>query len=150
MSTFFIFRFRYMVFLTGMLVGCSEGKLAINDAWISEAPENVMAQAGYFVIDNDSKKSRTLTALSSEAFESIEMHRSVYDKHTDVIQMIHQSTVEIPPQQELRFEPGGYHLMLMQKKMPLKEGDKVTIKLLFSDAAEFNVNFVVRREKFSL
>ena len=145
-----IFRSLCIALLTWVLVGCSDGGLEIKEPWIAEAPPNVLAQAGYMTIDNGSNGSSTLVGASSEAFESIEIHRSVHDASTGMVRMVPQEKVEIGPQQELRFEPGSYHLMLMKPNSILKEGSQVVMTLHFADGTEFKANFLVRREKFTL
>ena len=131
-------------------VGCSEKGLSLRDAWVSEAPPNAAAQAGYLTIDNGTDQQRTLIGAASTTFESIEFHRTVYDKSTSMARMIHEKQLEIAPQTELRFEPGSYHLMLMNPKKSLRDGDKVPMTLLFADGAQFRIEFAVRREVFAL
>ena len=40
--------------------------------------------------------------------------------------------------------PGGYHLMLMQLKAPLKKGDKVPVTLTFEKAGKVDVTLDVQ------
>jgi len=140
----------YALFCLLLLVGCSEGKFEIRDAWIAEAPPNVAAQAGYLTLENSTSKSMSLVGVLSDAFENIQIHRSEHDKATGLVKMVHEERVDIPANKELRFEPGGYHLMLMKPKLSLKEGDQVAMNLTFADGIKFKITFAVRREKFTL
>jgi copper(I)-binding protein len=38
-------------------------------------------------------------------------------------------TVALPAGKQIRFAPGGYHIMLMDLKQPVKNGDSVPIML---------------------
>jgi copper(I)-binding protein len=46
---------------------------------------------------------------------------------------------EIPPGKEVRLEPGGMHIMLMQLRQPLREGESIPITLIFEEAGEITV-----------
>jgi hypothetical protein len=39
--------------------------------------------------------------------------------------------LEIPPGKEVRLEPGGMHIMLMQLRQPLQEGESIPITFTF-------------------
>jgi copper(I)-binding protein len=133
-----------------VLAGCSKGAFEIRDAWIAEAPPNVSAQAGYLTIDNATAKPMSLLSISSVAFETIQIHRSEHDEATGLVRMVHEKQADIPAHAELRFAPGGYHLMLMNPKLALKEGDQIAMDLLFADGTELDITFAVRRVKFTL
>jgi len=133
-----------------MLSACSEGQFETKDSWIAEAPPNVIAQAGYLTLDNNTSKPMSLISATSDAFEKIQIHRSEHDKATGLVKMIHEKKANIPAHTTLKFKPGGYHLMLINPKSSLKKGDQTAIKLTFADGTEFNITFAVRREKFTL
>jgi len=133
-----------------ILTACSEGQFEIKESWIAEAPPNVTAQAGYLTLANNTSKPMTLISVTSDAFEKIQIHRSVHDKATGLVTMVHEKQADIPAHTTLKFEPGGYHLMLINPKSTLREGDQVTMKLTFADGTEFNITFAIRREKFTL
>jgi len=139
-----------VVVLICCVTGCSEEGLVLRDAWISEAPPNAAAQAGYLTIENNSSQSVALVSADSAAFKSIEFHRTVYDKSTSMAKMVHQKQVEIGPRAKLRFEPGSYHLMLIKPKKALIDGDTVPMTLVFADGSRIEIEFAVRREAFHL
>jgi copper(I)-binding protein len=51
--------------------------------------------------------------------------------------------IPVPPGQTVAFAPGGYHLMLMGLKAPLKEGDRVKATLTFEKAGPIEVTINV-------
>jgi len=140
----------YYVLCILTLAGCSEGQFEIRDAWIAEAPPNVVAQAGYLTLANNTAKPMTLVHATSNTFGEIQIHRSTHDEATGMVTMVHEKKAEIPAHQTLQFKPGDYHLMLMKPKSALKEGDQVAMKLTFDDGTEYKTTFAVRREKFTL
>ena len=50
----------------------------------------------------------------------------------------------IEPGKIVEFAPGGYHLMLLGLKNPLKQGDKVPVTLKFEKAGEVQLSFDVQ------
>jgi periplasmic copper chaperone A len=49
----------------------------------------------------------------------------------------------IEPGKTVKLAPGGYHLMLMELKGPLKQGDKVPVTLDFEKAGKVSVSLDV-------
>ena len=70
------------------------------------------------------------------------MHRSVVVGGSS--RMEHVDSVEVADGGSLRFEPGGYHLMLMKHRDALSVGDHVPITLHFADGRELTAEFEVR------
>ena len=50
----------------------------------------------------------------------------------------------IEPGKTVKLAPGGYHLMLMDLKSPLKQGDKLPVTLEFEKAGKVKVSFDVQ------
>ena len=48
--------------------------------------------------------------------------------------------LEIPPGGEVRLEPGGLHVMLMQLREPLEQGGQVPLTLIFEKAGAVTVS----------
>jgi copper(I)-binding protein len=47
--------------------------------------------------------------------------------------------IAIEPHKSVSLQPGGYHLMLMDLKAPLKQGDKVPVTLEFETAGKVDI-----------
>lgn len=122
------------------LTACTRG-LSVSDAWIRLLPGDLPA-AGYFVLDNDSDRAATLVGASAPSFERVEVHQSV--ERQGVQTMIHMDAVGIRPHETLRFEPGGYHLMLMRPRRALAVGDVEPVTLRLADGTELTIDFAVR------
>ena len=116
--------------------------LAVHDAWVLSAPPNAKVLAAYMEIMNRSDQLRALIGVSSSRFEKVEMHRTVMQG--DVMKMIRQEQMDILPRGSLTLEPGSHHLMLINPKSGLREGDHVNIELLFDNGEAIRVNAVVR------
>ena len=63
--------------------------------------------------------------------EVIELHTHI--KEGDVYRMREVNQIVIPAKTTVMLSPGGLHIMLMQLKKPLKEGDSINLKLKFTE-----------------
>jgi periplasmic copper chaperone A len=52
----------------------------------------------------------------------------------DVMKMRAMDKLDLPAGRTIELKPGGYHLMLLDLKQPLKQGSTVPMTLLFRDA----------------
>jgi copper(I)-binding protein len=74
-------------------------------------------------------ESATLVAVESPVAGSVQIHEMKMEN--DVMQMRAISRLDLPAGKSVELKPGGYHVMLMDLKQPLKKGVAVPIKLRF-------------------
>lgn len=117
--------------------------LTAHQAWVREAPPMARMLAGYVTLKNSTGHPMKITGAESPAFASVEMHRSIIKN--GVAHMIKQDHVTIPANGKFSFEPGGYHLMLMQPKHALKAGDSVKMTLRLDDGRTLSFDMPVRK-----
>jgi periplasmic copper chaperone A len=75
----------------------------------------------------------TLVGIVTPIAGVAEVHEMRMDR--DVMRMRPVERLELSAGRTIEFKPGGYHLMLMDLKQPLKPGTSVPLTLLFRDAA---------------
>ena len=119
--------------------GTEEG-IEVRASWMRPAAQGANG-AVYFVIHNRGSKADTLTGISSDIAESVEMHESKMSG--DVMQMQQLDSISLDRSAEVRFEPGGLHVMLVDLKKDLKVGDEVEITLHFTNFEDINVTVPV-------
>jgi copper(I)-binding protein len=110
----------------------TSGSVAITHAVISGAPAEADASA-FLVIANRGSTAVTLVGASSPDVDSVEMHRVIGG------QMEPAPRITIPPGSDVRFVPGGYHLMLAGPRRPLQIGDTVSLELHFQPGGAVTV-----------
>lgn len=135
-------RLLLFLFLLGAVAAAQAGAVAasVNDARMRWLPGD-LPLAGYFSITNQGSFPLYLVGASSPAFGDVMLHRSV--EKDGMQRMVHVDRLDLAPGQTLVFAPGGYHLMLMDRKHPLHPGDKVPVTLRFSDGQTLEVPFRV-------
>ncbi len=133
----------FLIFIcTNQAIVAAETAIEIKEPWIRSAPPNVSVMAGYLQLSNHSHETVTLKSVSSKQFHSVEIHQTVH--HNGMAHMKKVEPLILEGHQELKFEPGGYHLMLMDPHAPLKKGDSAHIKLIFSNGEELMVEAKVQ------
>jgi copper(I)-binding protein len=74
----------------------------------------------------------TLTGVASPAAGVAEVHEMKMEG--DVMKMRPIAGLELPAGRTVELKPGGWHVMLLDLKAPLKPGSSVPLTLLFKDA----------------
>ena len=134
-----------------LLISCTrQDEVTLENAWIPEAPPSVSALAGYLDISNHFSHAMVLVGAESPYFKQILLHRTVVDNKTDFARMVEQLKIQIPPGQLQKFEPGGYHLMLLGPLKTIEKDKPVPIKLLFADGYQAQVDFKVKPFRLQL
>jgi hypothetical protein len=106
--------------------------LAVQDAWIREAPPGAMS-AAYAKLTNRGKRALTLDGARSAAFGGASLHRTVVDEGG--MARMRAGTLTLEPGASAALEPGGWHLMLFDPASILKAGDVVPLTLTCGKAA---------------
>lgn len=126
-------------------VGAEPCVPTIEDAWVRAAPPGTTTLAGYLVVRNDCDVAVAVTGVESADFAMPMIHRSVVED--GVAKMRPAGDLTVPAGGELRFAPGGLHLMLMQPKRPLAEGDAARIALVLADGRRLAADFPVLKNR---
>src|SRR5690242_3068778 len=119
------------------------GDLVLGRAWARATPGGAQVGGGYLTIENKGKTPDKLLGGSSAVAAGIEVHAMAMKDNVMVMRSL-SGGLPIPPGQSVTLAPGGYHLMLMNLKAPLKEGDRVPITLQFEKAGKVDVILDVR------
>lgn len=119
--------------------------IQVQDPWVLAAPPNVKVFAAYMKIKNTGGKPGTLIGVSSSFFGQVGIHQSVI--HENMVHMEQLKELTIPPYTSVTLKPGGSHLMLMDAKKPLRVGDKIPMKLIFSNGEKIVVTAIVRPDQ---
>ncbi len=120
------------------------GEIDIGHPYARPTREGQMVGAGYLKLANKGPVDR-LVAASSPAAGTVEIHSMSMEG--DVMKMRQVDAIELATGQTVELKPGGYHLMLMGLKAPLKVGDKFPLTLKFEKSGEVVVRVHVEEPK---
>ena len=119
------------------------GALEIDQPWSRATPPTAPTAGGFLTITNRGTAPDRLVAARTAAAGQAQIHQKKMEG--DVMRMRElENGLEIPPGATVKLAPGGYHLMLMQLKAPLKAGERVPVTLVFEKAGSIDVELDVQ------
>lgn len=113
----------------------------VDQAWVRLLPPGVKTTAAYMTITSD--QADTLLSARSELSERVEVHQTT--KKDGVMSMSEVSGISLTSAQVLELRPGSYHIMLINLKAPLSEGQVVELVLNFEKQGEQVVRAEVQK-----
>jgi len=116
------------------------GGAAVSDPWLRYIPGGAPS-AGYFTLSNNGDRPLSLVGAECADFGMVMMHRTIERGGISTMRPVHEVTVA--PGKTVSFAPGGYHLMLMRPKHPLRPGGRLPVMLRFADGSSLPVEFLV-------
>jgi copper(I)-binding protein len=118
------------------------GDLVISQAWSRATPSGAKVGGSYLTIENKGTAADKLISASSDAAGSVQVHEMSMTGGTMKMRPV-EGGLAIDPGKTVKLAPGGYHLMMMDLKNPLKQGDKISMTLEFAKAGKVQVSFDV-------
>lgn len=118
------------------------GDLVITQAWSRATPKGAKIGGAYLTIENKGSTADRLVGGSADAAGKVEIHEMTMTNGVMKMRPVEKG-LEIDPGKTVKLSPGGYHMMLMDLKTPLKQGDKLPITLEFEKAGKVTVSFDV-------
>jgi copper(I)-binding protein len=92
-------------------------------------------------IRNPGPAADRIVSARTPAARTVELHTHIRDG--DVMRMRPVPAIDLPPGQEVRFAPGGLHLMLIGLTAPLRQGERVPVTLVLERGGEVQVELSV-------
>jgi copper(I)-binding protein len=114
-------------------------QVTVGEPWIRATVAAQKATGAFMTLT--SVQSVKLVGVSSPAAGVVEMHEMKMEN--DMMRMRQVPALDLPAGQAVKLAPGGYHLMLLELKQPLKEGEKIPLTLEFEDAKKVRSKVVV-------
>jgi periplasmic copper chaperone A len=114
------------------------GPLQIDTPWARASIGTARPGSAYVTIRNTGDEPDRLVSIETPVAARSEVHEIM--EEGAIMKMRPASPLESPPGEEVGLEPGGMHIMLMQLRQPLQEGESIPITFTFRDAGEITVN----------
>lgn len=118
-------------------------RIEVVDPYVRMAPPGAKATGAFMLLRNAGEQDTQLVAAASAAASVTELHNHINDG--GVMRMRQVKEIAVPARGEAQLKPGGYHVMLIDMKAPLKEGDHAVITLKFADGSSKEVHAPVKR-----
>lgn len=104
-------------------------QVTVTNPWVRATVPQQKATGAFLQIK--SAKDARLVEARSPAANVVELHEMTMVDN--VMKMRATTGVALPAGQLVELKPGGYHVMLVDLKQPIKEGDRVPLTLVIED-----------------
>ena len=100
-----------------------------SQAWSRFTAPSVPTGVVFMQLHNSGPNADALVSASSPVAKKVEIHNHINDK--GVMRMRQVAKVDVPAGQSVSLQPGGYHVMLIGLKKPLKLNDTFPVTLKY-------------------
>ncbi|OJW50270.1 MAG: hypothetical protein BGO63_10570 [Candidatus Accumulibacter sp. 66-26] len=143
-------RFRHLALLLGAVASLSalnaqaaEADLSVADAYVRLAPPGTPTTGAFMTIKNAGGADRKLLKADSPVARSVELHNHINDN--GVMKMRQVAEIDVKAKGQAVLKPGSYHIMLIDLKAPLKEGETVPLTLTFDDGSTKQLDAPIKK-----
>ena len=105
-------------------------QVTVGEPWVRATVAAQKATGAFMTLT--STQNAKLVGVSSPAAGVVEVHEMKMEN--DMMKMRQVPALDLPAGKPVKLAPGGYHLMLLELKQPLKDGDKIPLTLEIEDA----------------
>lgn len=123
--------------------GYKTGSLSIQHPWSRETATGQAVGGGFMVVTNASAKPDKLVGATTPLAREVQLHTMSMEGGVMRMRQV-EGGIAVPAKGKLEMKPGGYHLMFMGLKRPLKKGERFPVTLRFQTAGTLKVQFAVQ------
>lgn len=110
----------------------AQTNVQVEDVWVRGTVAQQKATGAFMRLT--AQQNARLLAIESPVAGVVEIHEMAMDNN--VMKMRSMPGLDLAAGRPVEFKPGGYHVMLMDLKQPVKAGDTVPLTLVFEDAGK--------------
>lgn len=118
------------------------GSLTIEAAWTRATPAGAKVAGGYMTITNSGTAPDRLVGGTFPLAGRFEVHEMAVANGVMTMRELAKG-LEIGPGQKVELKPGGLHVMFMDLKSPLRDGQPVKGTLVFEKAGTVEIEYRV-------
>ena len=131
-----------LMFSAGAMAGAAD-QISVQNPYVRLAPPNAPATGAFMVIKNNGDKDVKVLKADNPVSKVTELHTHLNEG--GVMKMRPVPAIDVKAKGEAVLQPGGLHVMLIDLKAPMKEGDVVPITLTFDDGSSKKIDAKVVR-----
>ncbi len=118
-------------------------QISVADPRVRLAPPGARVTSAYMTFRNAGDKAARVVSAASPFAKITELHNHINDG--GVMRMRQVKEIVVPAKGEVLLKPGSYHVMLIDMKVSLREGDQVAITLGFADGSSKTIEAPVKK-----
>jgi copper(I)-binding protein len=116
--------------------------VTLTPAWTRATPPGSKVAGGFMTIENKGAAADRLIGGTAEVSNIFEVHEMAMDKGVMKMRALEKG-LEIPAGGKVELKPGSFHVMFIDLKQPLKDGESFKGELVFEKAGKVPVTFKV-------
>lgn len=121
----------------------ADSPLSVHAAYVRQVPPGITTTGAFMTIRNTGGVERQLTRAESPVAKTVELHTHINEN--GVMKMREVPRIPVPANSQAELKPGSYHVMLIDLREALKDGEDVPITLTFDDGSTVKVLAPVRK-----
>ncbi len=118
------------------------GAIHISQPWARATPKGASTAGAYMTVTNNGKTPDRVNCVSSDASAECQIHSMTMDNGVMVMRPV-EGGLEIKPGETVTLKPGGFHMMLLNLKHPLEQGNSMKATLKFDNAGTVQVDYPI-------
>jgi copper(I)-binding protein len=118
------------------------GSIHISQPWARATPKGASSAAAYMTLTNNGKTPDRVSCVSSDASAECQIHSMTMDNGVMVMRPV-EGGLEIKPGETVTLKPGSFHMMLLNLKHPLEQGNSLQATLKFDSAGTVQVDYPI-------
>ncbi len=107
--------------------------ISVINPYARAVPPTAPASAAFMLLKNTGTQDTALVAAQSDVAQVTELHTHIHKNGMMMMRPVEK--IDLPAHKTTPLQPGGYHIMLIKLKHPLKPGQKVHLTLTFKDGS---------------
>ena len=119
-----------------------QSPIQVENAWARPTPPSAKTAAAYLTLTNTGADDHLVSASTPVAGKA-EVHET--KNENGVMKMRPAGAVDVKPGAKTALQPGGLHVMLMDLKKPLADGQSFPLTLVFEKAGKVDTSVHVQR-----
>ncbi len=129
--------------LSGLALAGASEQISVANPYIRQAPPSAPATGAFMVLKNNGNTDVRLLKVDNPVSRLTELHTHTHED--GMMKMRPVAGIDIKAKGETALQPGGFHIMLIDLKAPLQEGESVPLTLTFDDGSNLQVDAKVVR-----
>lgn len=117
--------------------------LKYDEPYARATPPNAVNSAIFMTIENHMDIERALVSASTDAAEKAELH--TVEKAGDLMKMRQVDRITLPAHSEVTLQPGNHHIMLLNVKQPLNEGNYIRVTLGYANGETETIEVPIKK-----
>jgi periplasmic copper chaperone A len=118
------------------------GSMHITQPWARATPKGAASGAGYMTITNKGTAPDTVSCVSDDSSAQCQIHSMTMEDGVMKMRPV-EGGLEIKPGETIMLKPGGYHMMFVDLKHALEQGQSVKATLKFEHAGTVEVEYPI-------